>query len=135
MGADLGAGFRLKAAFDAKAEGEPMSTSATEAGAQPDGLSPCQACGACCDYSPDWPRFTLEDDAALALIPEAFVAANLSGMRCDGNRCSALSGKIGEMTACTIYAVRPDVCHACLPGDDACNMARVRHGMAELPGG
>ena len=62
--------------------------------------SPCQACGACCSYSQNWPRFTTEDDAALDLIPEKFVNERLSGMRCDGDRCSALSGKVGEATAC-----------------------------------
>ena len=35
--------------------------------------SPCQACGACCSYSQNWPRFTTEDDADLDLIPEKFV--------------------------------------------------------------
>ena len=35
--------------------------------------APCQACGACCAYSRNWPRFTTEDDAALDLIPERFV--------------------------------------------------------------
>ena len=58
--------------------------------------SPCQACGACCSYSQNWPRFTTEDDAALDLIPERFVNERLSGMRCDGDRCSALSGKVGD---------------------------------------
>jgi hypothetical protein len=52
--------------------------------------SPCQACGACCSYSSNWPRFTTEDDEALDLIPEKFVNERLSGMRCDGDRCSAL---------------------------------------------
>jgi hypothetical protein len=51
--------------------------------------SPCQACGACCSYSSNWPRFTTEDDAALDLIPENLVNAKMSGMRCDGDRCSA----------------------------------------------
>jgi len=55
--------------------------------------NPCQACGACCSYSSNWPRFTTEDDAALDLIPAKFVNEKLSGMRCDGDRCSALSGK------------------------------------------
>ena len=36
-------------------------------------VSPCQACGACCSYSQNWPRFTTEDDAELDLIPEKFV--------------------------------------------------------------
>ena len=94
--------------------------------------SPCQACGACCSYSQNWPRFTTEDDADLDLIPEKFVNDRLSGMRCDGDRCSALSGKVGEATACTIYAVRPEVCRTCMPGDPECAMARKRHGLAVL---
>ena len=27
-----------------------------------DNESPCQACGACCSYSQNWPRFTIEDE-------------------------------------------------------------------------
>ena len=95
-------------------------------------VSPCQACGACCSYSREWPRFSTEDDAALDLIPPALVNARLSGMRCVGHRCAALTGEIGKATACTIYAIRPDVCRACLPGDDACTMARAHYGMPAL---
>jgi uncharacterized protein len=47
-------------------------------------------------------------------------------MRCDGDRCAALVGEVGVSTACAIYAIRPDVCRACTPGDDACTMARQR---------
>ena len=94
--------------------------------------SPCQACGACCAYSRDWPRFTLETDADLASIPERFVAENLAGMRCAGERCSALEGDVGVATACMIYELRPQVCRACQPGDDACQIARRRHGLSEI---
>ena len=94
--------------------------------------NPCQACGACCSYSPNWPRFTIEDDSALDQIPEKFVNERLSGMRCDGDRCSALSGKIGVATACGIYAIRPEVCRTCMPGDPECDMARRRHGLPVL---
>ncbi|MFZ3358477.1 MAG: YkgJ family cysteine cluster protein [Xanthobacteraceae bacterium] len=86
----------------------------------------CQTCGACCSYSPDWPRFSLESDADLDRIPRAYVDDQHGRMRCNSNRCSALLGEIGVSTACAIYAVRPDVCKACLPGDDACLTAR-RH--------
>src|SRR6185437_2195159 len=55
-----------------------------------DGPSPCQACGACCAYSSNWPRFTIEDDAALDLIPAKLVNDRLSGMRCNGDRCAAI---------------------------------------------
>ena len=90
----------------------------------------CQSCGACCSHSADWPRFGLETDSALALIPRAFIARN--GMRCEGNRCSALDGIVGRHTTCRIYAVRPDVCRACEPGDDACNQARTAAGLEAL---
>ena len=93
---------------------------------------PCQACGACCAYSQNWPRFSTEDDAALELIPPELVNARASGMRCDGDRCAALMGKIGEATACTIYAVRPEVCRTCMPGDAECTMARKKYGLPVL---
>lgn len=89
----------------------------------------CQSCGACCSYSSEWPRFTTETDEALDRIPPQFVSADQRGMRCDGGRCSALSGQVGVGTACTIYEVRPDVCRACSPGDDACETARWAFGM------
>lgn len=94
--------------------------------------SPCQACGACCAYSENWPRFTTEDDATLDRIPARFVNQRQSGMRCDGDRCSALGGKVGELTACVIYDIRPEVCRTCMPGDPECEMARRRHGLPLL---
>jgi Fe-S-cluster containining protein len=89
----------------------------------------CQACGACCSYSAEWPRFSLESDAALDLIPAALVDDGLGRMRCNGDRCTALAGDVGIATACTIYEVRPEVCRACLPGDDACQLARRRFNL------
>jgi Fe-S-cluster containining protein len=53
-------------------------------------------------------------------------------MRCDGDRCSALSGQIGVKTSCAIYAVRPEVCRTCMPGDVECGMARRRYGLEPL---
>jgi Fe-S-cluster containining protein len=91
-----------------------------------------QSCGACCAYSADWPRFSLESDEALALIPVALVDDSQGKMRCAGDRCAALTGKVGVATACSIYAVRPDVCRACQPGDPECNIARARYGFAEI---
>jgi uncharacterized protein len=103
---------------------------------EPDALHPgpaatydCVTCGACCDYDPTWPRFTLDTDAALDLIPAKLVARHLGGMRCTGNRCDALTGVVGQRVACSIYDIRPQICHACEPGDDACEMARARHGV------
>jgi Fe-S-cluster containining protein len=94
--------------------------------------SPCRTCGACCSFAADWPRFSTEDEIDLDRIPGLFVAVNLSGMRCNGDRCSALEGKVGISTTCAVYDARPHVCRACVPGDEACNMARSRFGLSEL---
>jgi Fe-S-cluster containining protein len=94
--------------------------------------SDCRACGACCSFSAEWPRFSLESDADLDRIPPAYVDSGLGGMRCSGSRCSALIGEVGISTACAIYAVRPNVCRDCLPGDDACQMARQRFDLSRI---
>ena len=91
--------------------------------------SPCQACGACCAYSRDWPRFALETEEEIEAIPREYVDDARGTMRCAGNRCSALFGDVGVATACTIYALRPEVCRACQPGDDSCQKARRRFGL------
>jgi uncharacterized protein len=103
-----------------------------ETSAATDTESPCQGCGACCSYSANWPRFTIEDDTALDLIPAKYVNERLSGMRCTGERCSALTGEVGIATSCAIYEVRPEVCRTCMPGDAECDMARRRHGLSPL---
>ncbi len=95
------------------------------------GVFDCRRCGACCDYSHEWPRFTLETDAALARIPAAMVAAGGNAMRCAGERCVALAGEVGVAATCTIHAIRPIVCRDCEPGDDACLTARRRHGLPD----
>jgi uncharacterized protein len=89
----------------------------------------CQSCGACCAYSREWPRFSTETDAELDRIPHELVDAGGARMRCHGERCAALAGEIGVATACMVYAVRPQVCRTCMPGDDACAMARSRHAL------
>jgi Fe-S-cluster containining protein len=92
----------------------------------------CRSCGACCATSANWPRFSTEDEAALDLIPSELVNALGSGMRCDGDRCAALKGKVGEATACGIYELRPDVCRTCMPGDAECAIARKKWGLPAL---
>ena len=89
----------------------------------------CQSCGACCSYSADWPRFSLEPEAHLDSIPRELVDDTEHGMRCVGNRCAALTGIVGRSTSCAIYALRPHVCEACTPGDDACREARRHFGL------
>jgi Fe-S-cluster containining protein len=97
-----------------------------------DEADPCRACGACCSFASCWPVFTTDSDADIAAIPRAYVNAENTGMHCEGNRCSALAGKVGIATTCLAYAVRPDVCRACSPGDGECNIARQAFGLPML---
>jgi uncharacterized protein len=98
----------------------------------PDPADPCRSCGACCSFSAAWPSFTTDSDADIAAIPLAYVNESNTGMHCKGNRCSALSGEVGVATTCLAYAVRPDVCRACSPGDAECNIARQAFGLPVL---
>jgi hypothetical protein len=91
----------------------------------------CRTCGACCSYSAEWPRFSLESAARLDLIPPELVADDQHGMRCTGARCAALVGTVGQSTSCAIYPLRPDVCRACSPGDPECREARRHFGLDE----
>jgi Fe-S-cluster containining protein len=93
---------------------------------------PCRACGACCSFASHWPAFTTESDADIAAIPLAYVNSDNTGMHCAGDRCSALAGKVGVATTCLAYAVRPDVCRACEPGDGECTLARRAFGLPML---
>lgn len=95
----------------------------------PPDIFDCQTCGACCAYSAEWPRFSLESDEELAAIPETMVAADLSGMKFEGGRCVALKGELGKCVGCTIYPIRPIVCRDCMPGDPECLMAREAAGL------
>jgi Fe-S-cluster containining protein len=97
-----------------------------------DSATVCRECGACCAFSAEWPRFWLEDDAAVELIPREFVDDERGGMRCHGDRCTALVGDVGISTSCAVYAVRAEVCRACTPGDGACQMARRRFDLPAL---
>ena len=104
----------------------------TSAGESAESAVDCQSCGACCAYSREWPRFSLESEADLARIPPRFVDDEHGRMRCHGERCTALVGEVGIATSCAIYAVRPEVCRACEPGDEACRMARRRFNLPPL---
>jgi uncharacterized protein len=89
----------------------------------------CRSCGACCAFSAEWPRFSTEDDAELDRIPRALVDGGQGRMRCNGDRCAALVGDVGAWTSCAVYAVRPQVCRVCQPGDNDCRIARHRFGL------
>jgi Fe-S-cluster containining protein len=69
------------------------------------------------------------------------IGPHLACMRGTGNapiRCVALRGTIGVSVSCAIYEFRPSACREFAPlaalgrGDEACNEARRRHGLADL---
>jgi Fe-S-cluster containining protein len=106
----------------------PSTATTIERVETPDAID-CRSCGACCSYSAEWPRLSLESDAHIARIPRDFLDERGRGMRCTGARCTALVGVVGEATSCAIYALRPDVCRTCLPGDPECLEARRHFGL------
>jgi Fe-S-cluster containining protein len=104
----------------------------------------CTRCGACCAaFRVDFHHSEL-DSAVADGVPAAFVVpvtATLRRMRGTDEappRCVALEGAIGQSVRCSIYASRPSPCHDFAPyaalgiGDDACDRARARHGLAPL---
>ncbi len=107
-------------------------------------MSPCQSCGACCaSYRVSFSCCEV-DDRPGGQVPEALVesiAPNLVCMRGTGSapmRCTALRGTIGEAVSCAIYEFRSSACREFAPlaavgrGDQACDEARRRHGLAPL---
>ena len=105
------------------------STAATTERAETQDALDCKSCGACCSYSAEWPRLSLESDAHIARIPRELIDASGRGMRCAGARCAALVGVVGQTTSYAIYALRPDICRTCSPGDAECLQARRHFGL------
>jgi len=99
--------------------------------------NPCQHCGACCaSYRVDFSVFELDEQGGT--VPGGLAVevndtlARMRGTDHAQPRCAALSGRIGEKTSCGIYEWRPNPCHELESGSDACQRARVRHGLPRL---
>jgi Fe-S-cluster containining protein len=107
-------------------------------------VSHCQSCGACCaNYRVSFPCREVDDQAGgwvpIALVEESTPqVVCMRGTAAAPARCIALRGTIGESVSCAIYEFRPSACRDFAPlaaagrGDEACNDARRRHGMAPL---
>ncbi|MFL6691634.1 MAG: YkgJ family cysteine cluster protein [Ramlibacter sp.] len=99
---------------------------------------PAPTCGACCaSYRVDFAVYEL-DDMGGGVPAGLAVEVNGSTCRMRGTdhvpiRCAALTGKVGERTACAIYEWRPNPCRELEPGSYGCEKARVRHGLPALP--
>jgi uncharacterized protein len=107
-------------------------------------VNPCLACGACCaSLRVDFAR--AEWAPAGGTVPEGLADAitatlcRLRGTDRQPPRCAALVGTVGVKVSCGIHAERPGPCRefgARAPlgiGDEACDAARRRHGLAPLP--
>ena len=51
-------------------------------------------------------------------------------VRCDGDECAALVGKLGQRVHCTIYDYRPRGCRRVEAGSDRCLIARRERGIS-----
>ena len=99
---------------------------------------PCLSCGACCatfrvDFS------VHESQAQGGRVPCGLleeVTDTLCRMRGTDHRtprCAALTGTVGTKAACAIYEWRPSPCREFAAGSEACERARLRHGLAPYP--
>ncbi|WP_114860601.1 YkgJ family cysteine cluster protein [Azospirillum brasilense] len=87
----------------------------------------CESCGACCAYSWEWPTFIgdWDGDGIMEHLKED------GRMRCNGNRCAALMGTLGESVFCSVYEHRPLVCREFTAGSDACHTVRSQLGLQD----
>ncbi len=105
----------------------------------------CTRCGACCaSFRVDFAREELQSEGGC--VPDGLaVEVNDFTCRMRGTdharpRCAALSGTVGVSVRCGIHEWRPSPCREfgeLAPlgrPDDACHRARLRHGLAPLPG-
>lgn len=109
------------------------------------GASVCERCGACCaSYRVDFHPAELAQTQGSTGVPvDMAILLTAKLMRMKGTddaapRCIALEGEIGCRVGCRIYADRPSPCHEFNPwaalgiADQACDRARLRHGMRPL---
>ncbi len=105
--------------------------------------NPCMRCGACCaSFRVDFDRAELLSEGGSVpdglTVPLTSRLVRLRGTDHQPPRCAALGGRVGERVSCGIHEWRPSPCREFglrAPmglGDEACNRARARHGLAPL---
>ncbi|MBY4598336.1 YkgJ family cysteine cluster protein [Ottowia caeni] len=102
-------------------------------------MSACQTCGACCaSFRVDFSVHELLSQGGS--VPDSLtVEVNGTTCRMRGTdhsppRCAALTGRVGEQVGCGIYEWRSSPCREFEEGSDACQRARMRHGMLAITG-
>ena len=101
---------------------------------------PCLTCGACCaSFRVDFSVHETQDMGGD--VPDG-LAVEVTGSTCrmrgtdhSPPRCAALTGKVGSQAACGIYEWRPSPCREFAAGSEACERARLRHGLPPCPAG
>jgi uncharacterized protein len=95
----------------------------------------CQECGACCAFfrvSFYWAEAQEQGLADSCIEQLNAHIASMAGTNRPAPRCCALQGEVGKQVACLVYAARPSPCREVQPGDDQCNKARARYGLAPI---
>ena len=101
---------------------------------------PCLTCGACCaSFRVDFSVHETQERGGD--VPDG-LAVEVTGSTCrmrgtdhSPPRCAALTGKVGSQAACGIYEWRPSPCREFAAGSEACERARLRHGLPPYPTG
>ena len=87
----------------------------------------CRACGACCSFSPEWPRFSLEDDADLNRIPRRYVDGEMNGHR------DAVTGRTSGDALKREGSELPESCHRMGYPPATCGESGCRKFAADIP--
>lgn len=97
--------------------------------------NPCLNCGACCAHfrvSFYWAEAEMLGLPEHLTEPLTAVYSCMAGTNRSMPRCAALEGDVGGDVACSVYMQRPSPCRELQAGDDKCNRARRRHGLAPI---
>ncbi|XZG68864.1 YkgJ family cysteine cluster protein [Chitinibacteraceae bacterium HSL-7] len=100
--------------------------------------SVCQSCGACCAsfrVSFYWAETDAHPEGrvpAAMTVPITPYHVAMRGTEQKPVRCAALTGTVGIDVGCDIYLQRSSTCREFHEGDERCNDARARHGLAAL---
>ncbi len=108
-------------------------------------LHPCQKCGACCASFRVSFYWIQAEDYIENSVPQNFIEDLDLSTRCMKGtnhkhqpKCSALSGRVGQIVGCTIYNNRPSPCRNFKASyenghqEPRCDEARQKHGLKSL---
>jgi Fe-S-cluster containining protein len=95
----------------------------------------CTQCGACCAsyrVSFYWAEAEAKQIPSDLTQQVNHFFSCMRGTNQAQPHCIALSGVVGKSVSCSIYEQRLDPCKEVIAGDEKCNTARLKHGLAAL---